>query len=873
MGDPALCMQIRRLRYRAAVPILLDVALRGRPSVPVRTFSTPLRQRIRGPRRRGTTTRTNAMTIAKSRPPIAPGETRAYPVLPLRDIVVFPHMIVPLFVGREKSIKALEEVMRSDTFILLATQKNASDDDPATDSIYETGTLASVLQLLKLPDGTVKVLVEGAARAKVLRYTDRGEYFEGDGLVLADSSGEQVEAEALARSVINEFENYVKLNKKVSPEVVGVVQQIEDYAKLADTVASHLAVKIPEKQTILEIPSVTERLEKVLGLMESEISVLQVEKRIRTRVKRQMEKTQREYYLNEQMKAIQKELGDEEGKDELAELEDKIKKTKLSKEAREKAIHELKKLRQMSPMSAEATVVRNYLDWLLSIPWNKKSKVKKDLKAAQEILDADHFGLEKVKERIVEYLAVQQRANKLTGPILCLVGPPGVGKTSLGKSIARATGREFVRVSLGGVRDEAEIRGHRRTYIGSMPGKVIQSMRKAKSSNPLFLLDEIDKMGADFRGDPSSALLEVLDPEQNSTFNDHYLEVDYDLSSVMFITTANTLNIPAPLMDRMEIIRIAGYTEDEKVEIARKHLIPAAVTKHGLDAKEWSIDDDALLLLIRRYTREAGVRNLERELSTLARKAVKELMISKKKSVKVTEKSLEEFLGVPKYRYGEIESDDQVGIVTGLAWTDVGGELLTIEGVMMPGKGKMTVTGNLRDVMKESISAAASYVRSRAVGFGIEPPKFDKRDIHVHVPEGATPKDGPSAGVAMATAIVSVFTGIPVRRDIAMTGEVTLRGRVLPIGGLKEKLLAALRGGIKKVLIPEENAKDLAEIPDNIKKNLEIVPVSRMDEVLARALVRKPEPIEWDEEKAKPTETSVSTEPAVEEDSSTLTAH
>jgi len=813
------------------------------------------------------------MTSAKPKPPLIPGQSRAYPVLPLRDIVVFPHMIVPLFVGREKSIKALEEVMRSDTFILLATQKNASDDDPATGAIYEIGTLASVLQLLKLPDGTVKVLVEGAARAKVERYTDRAEYYEAAALVLADSTGEQVEAEALSRSVVNEFENYVKLNKKVSPEVVGVVQQIEDYAKLADTVASHLAVKIPDKQLILETASVTERLEKVLGLMESEISVLQVEKRIRTRVKRQMEKTQREYYLNEQMKAIQKELGDEEGKDELAEIEEKIKKTKLSKEAREKATHELKKLRQMSPMSAEATVVRNYLDWLLSIPWNKKTKVKKDLKLAQEILDNDHFGLEKVKERIVEYLAVQQRANKLTGPILCLVGPPGVGKTSLGKSIARATGRDFVRVSLGGVRDEAEIRGHRRTYIGSMPGKVVQSMRKAKSSNPLFLLDEVDKMGADFRGDPSSALLEVLDPEQNHTFNDHYLEVDYDLSHVMFITTANTLNIPPPLMDRMEIIRIAGYTEDEKVEIARKHLIPHATAKHGLDAKEWAIDDEALLLVIRRYTREAGVRNLERELSTLIRKAVKELILSKTKSITVEAKTVADYLGVPKFRYGEVEDEDQIGVVTGLAWTDVGGELLTIEAAMMPGKGKMIVTGNLRDVMKESISAAASYVRMRAVAFGIEPPRFDKKDIHVHVPEGATPKDGPSAGVAMVSAIVSVMTGIPIRRDVAMTGEITLRGRVLPIGGLKEKLLAASRGGMKTVLIPEENAKDLIEIGDSIKKGLDIVPVSRMDEVLARALVRKPEPIEWDEEKAKPTETSVSTEPAVEADSSTLTAH
>jgi ATP-dependent Lon protease len=796
------------------------------------------------------------MTTAKPRPTLQPGETRAYPVLPLRDIVVFPHMIVPLFVGREKSIKALEEVMRSDTFILLATQKNASDDDPKTDSIYETGTLASVLQLLKLPDGTVKVLVEGATRARVLKYTDRADYYEADATVIVDDAGERVEAEAMARSVVNEFEGYVKLNKKVSPEVVGVVQQIEDYAKLADTVASHLAVKISDKQDILETASVTQRLEKVLGLMESEISVLQVEKRIRTRVKRQMEKTQREYYLNEQMKAIQKELGDEDGKDELAELEEKIKKTKLSKEAREKANHELKKLRQMSPMSAEATVVRNYLDWLLSIPWNKKSKVKKDLNGAEKILDADHFGLEKVKERIVEYLAVQQRANKLTGPILCLVGPPGVGKTSLGKSIAKATGREFVRVSLGGVRDEAEIRGHRRTYIGSMPGKIIQSMRKAKTSNPLFLLDEIDKMGADFRGDPSSALLEVLDPEQNHTFNDHYLEVDYDLSNVMFITTANTLNIPAPLMDRMEIIRIAGYTEDEKVEIARKHLIPAAVAKHGLDPKEWSVNDEGLLKLIRRYTREAGVRSLEREISTLIRKAVKELMTSKKKSIAVTAENINDYLGVEKYRYGEIEAEDLVGVVTGLAWTDVGGELLTIEATSMTGKGRMTVTGNLRDVMKESISAAASYVRSRAVAFGIEPPQFDKKDIHVHVPEGATPKDGPSAGVAMVTAIVSVMTGIPVRRDVAMTGEITLRGRVLPIGGLKEKLLAAARGGMKTVLIPEENAKDLVEISDTIKKGLEIVPVTRMDEVLKRALVRPPEPIEWDETKHVPAERS-----------------
>src|SRR5579859_6444251 len=811
------------------------------------------------------------MTTPKPRPTIVHGESHSYPVLPLRDIVVFPNIIVPLFVGREKSIRALEEVMKNDALIMLATQKNASDDDPTPDSIYETGTLASVLQLLKLPDGTVKVLVEGLERARVQKYSARSEYYEATATALADTDATSVEAEALARSVVSDFESYVKLNKKISAEVVGVVQAITDFAKLGDTVASHLAVKIADRQAILETLSVTARLEKVLGLMESEISVLQVEKRIRSRVKRQMEKTQREYYLNEQMKAIQKELGDDEGRDELADLEEKIAKTKLSKEAREKAQHELKKLRQMSPMSAEATVVRNYLDWLLSIPWNKKSKVKKDLEQAQAILDADHYGLEKVKDRIVEYLAVQSRANKLTGPILCLVGPPGVGKTSLGKSIARATGREFVRVSLGGVRDEAEIRGHRRTYIGSMPGKVIQSMRKAKSSNPLFLLDEVDKMGADFRGDPSSALLEVLDPEQNHAFNDHYLEVDYDLSSVMFITTANTLNIPPPLMDRMEIIRIAGYTEDEKVEIARKHLIPHAIVKHGLEPKEWSVDDAALLTIIRRYTREAGVRNLERELSTLIRKAVKELTIKKTASVQITGKNLADYLGVPKFRYGEVEDEDQVGVVTGLAWTDVGGELLTIEAAMVPGKGKMTVTGNLRDVMKESISAAASYVRMRAVAFGIEPPSFDKRDIHVHVPEGATPKDGPSAGVAMVTAIVSVLTGIPVHREIAMTGEITLRGRVLPIGGLKEKLLAALRGGIKTVLIPEENAKDLVEINDSIKSGLDIIPVSRMDEVLARALTRKPEPIVWDEATAKPVD--VPEQPVVEEDSSGLTAH
>ncbi|MDW6021455.1 endopeptidase La [Mesorhizobium sp. BAC0120] len=771
-----------------------------------------------------------------------------FAVLPLRDIVVFPHMIVPLFVGREKSIKALEEVMGAEKQILLATQKNAADDDPEPDAIYDVGTLANVLQLLKLPDGTVKVLVEGAARAKITAFTDKIDFHEARATVLEEPAEEEVEIEALARSVVSDFENYVKLNKKISPEVVGAASQIDDYSKLADTIASHLAIKIPEKQEMLGTLSVKDRLEKAMGFMEAEISVLQVEKRIRSRVKRQMEKTQREYYLNEQMKAIQKELGEgEDGRDEAAEIEERIKKTKLSKEAREKAEAELKKLRTMSPMSAEATVVRNYLDWLLSIPWGKSSKVKRDLNYAQEVLDADHYGLDKVKDRIVEYLAVQARQKKLKGPILCLVGPPGVGKTSLGKSIAKATGREFVRMALGGVRDEAEIRGHRRTYIGSMPGKVIQSMKKAKKSNPLFLLDEIDKMGMDFRGDPSSALLEVLDPEQNSTFMDHYLEVEYDLSSVMFVTTANTLNIPPALMDRMEIIRIAGYTEDEKVEIAKRHLMPKVVRDHALQPKEFSVSDDALRAIIQTYTREAGVRNLERELMKLGRKAVTEILRSKKKSVKVTPDNLADYLGVPRFRYGRAETDDQVGVVTGLAWTEVGGELLTIEGVMMPGKGRMTVTGNLKDVMKESISAAASYVRSRAIDFGIEPPIFDKKDIHVHVPEGATPKDGPSAGVAMATAIVSVLTGIPVRADVAMTGEITLRGRVLPIGGLKEKLLAALRGGIKKVLIPEENAKDLADIPDNVKSGLEIIPVSRVGEVLSHALLRMPEPIEWSE--------------------------
>ncbi len=777
------------------------------------------------------------------------GSQKTFPVLPLRDIVVFPHMIVPLFVGREKSIRALEEVMRTDGQILLATQKSANEDEPNADDIFEVGTLGQILQLLKLPDGTVKVLVEGRSRALVTKYAERDDFYEADATPVEDVLGDAVEIQALMRSVISEFENYVKLNKKISAEVVASIAQTTEASKLADTVASNLSIKISEKQTLLETLDVRGRLEAVLGVMEGEISVLQVETRIRTRVKRQMEKTQREYYLNEQMKAIQKELGDDDGKDDLSELEDKIKKTALSKEAREKANNELKKLKQMSPMSAESAIVRNYLDWLLSIPWGAKGKVKKDLDHAEHILEAEHYGLEKVKERILEYLAVQQRSNKLKGPILCLVGPPGVGKTSLAKSIAKATGREYVRMALGGVRDEAEIRGHRRTYIGSMPGKVIQSMRKTKKTNPLFLLDEIDKMGQDFRGDPSSALLEVLDPEQNSTFSDHYLEVDYDLSNVMFITTANTLNIPPALMDRMEVIRIAGYTEDEKLEIAKRHLIPEQMKRHGLKTEEWSITDEGLRSVIRVYTREAGVRNLEREIANLCRKSVKKIISSKGTvvSIAIDDTNVGDYLGVQKYRFGQAELEDQVGVVTGLAWTEVGGELLTIEAIPMPGKGKMTVTGNLRDVMKESISAAASYVRSRAVDYGLKPPLFDKRDVHVHVPEGATPKDGPSAGIGMATAIVSAMTGIPVHRDIAMTGEVTLRGRVLPIGGLKEKLLAALRGGIKKVLIPEDNAKDLADIPDNVKNGLEIVPVSRVEEVLRHALVRMPVPIVWEE--------------------------
>lgn len=772
-----------------------------------------------------------------------------YPVLPLRDIVVFPHMIVPLFVGREKSVRALEDVMREDKQILLVTQKDAGLDDPSVKDLYEIGTVATVLQLLKLPDGTVKVLVEGGKRAEISGFADNPEFFQAYAAVREEADEDDSELEALARSVVTQFEQYIKLNKKIPPEVLVSVNQIEEPAKLADTVASHLSLKISEKQELLETTLVGDRLERIFGFMESEIGVLQVEKKIRNRVKRQMEKTQREYYLNEQLKAIQKELGEgEDGKDEASEIEEKLNKAKMPKEAKEKAQAELKKLRNMSPMSAEATVVRNYLDWMVSIPWNKRSRVLLDLKKAKKVLDKEHYGLEKVKEHILEYLAVQARVKKVKGPILCLIGPPGVGKTSLGKSIANATGRTFVRMSLGGVRDESEIRGHRRTYIGSMPGKIIQGMKKAKYSNPLFLLDEIEKMGSDFRGDPASALLEVLDPEQNSTFNDHYLEVDYDLSDVMFVTTANSLRMQQPLLDRMEIIRISGYTEDEKVEIAKRHLIPKQVKESGLRKGEWSISDDALRDLIRYYTREAGVRSLERELAKLARKATKRIMLENLKTVRVTPRTLGKYAGIRKFRYGETEGEDQVGVVTGLAYTEFGGDLLQIESVTVPGKGNMKTTGKLGEVMTESIQAATSFVRSRATQFGIKPTLFQKRDIHVHVPEGATPKDGPSAGVGMVTSVVSVLTGNPVRRDVAMTGEITLRGRVLAIGGLKEKLLAALRGGVKTVLIPQENEKDLEDIPDNVKRGMEIIPVSHVDEVLSHALVNPLVPIEWEEE-------------------------
>jgi ATP-dependent Lon protease len=771
-----------------------------------------------------------------------------YPVLPLRDIVVFPHMIVPLFVGREKSVRALEDVMQDDKQILMLTQKNATQDEPTREDLFTFGTVGTILQLLKLPDGTVKVLVEGSHRAKVVRFAENPDFFQAFAEPVEEFIGDQGELGALQRAAVGQFDQYIKLNKKIPPEVMVAVNQIDDPSKLADTIAAHLVLKIPEKQEILEITTTTARLEKIFGHMEGEIGVLQVEKKIRTRVKKQMEKSQRDYYLNEQMKAIQKELGEtEDGKSETDELESKINKTKLSKEAKEKSLAELKKLRAMPPMSAESTVVRNYLDWMLGIPWEDRTRVRKDIVKAQEILNEDHFGLEKVKDRILEYLAVQQRQNKIKGPILCLLGPPGVGKTSLGKSIARATGRNFVRMSLGGVRDESEIRGHRRTYIGSMPGKIIQGMKKAKSSNPLFLLDEIDKLGSDWRGDPSSALLEVLDPEQNHAFSDHYMEVDYDLSDVMFVCTANTLRMPQPLLDRMEIIRLSGYTEDEKVEIAEGHLIPKAFKDHGLKKNELTIGEDALRDIVRYYTREAGVRNMEREIANLSRKALKDILVKKDETIQITSGNLEKYAGVKKFRYGEVEPEDLVGVTTGLAWTEVGGELLTIEAVALPGKGRITTTGKLGDVMKESVQAAESYVKARAIVFGIKPTLMDKRDIHVHVPEGATPKDGPSAGVAMVTSIVSVLTGIPVRKDVAMTGEITLRGRVLPIGGLKEKLLAALRGGITTVLIPKENERDMAEIPDNVKKGMTILYMNTVDEVLKHALTKPLTPIEWDE--------------------------
>ncbi|MBY0501302.1 MAG: endopeptidase La [Alphaproteobacteria bacterium] len=758
-------------------------------------------------------------------------------------------MVIPLFVGRDKSIQALDVVMGTDQKVALLSQRNPSIDNPTTKDIYTVGTLAKVLQLLRLPDGTVKVLLEGETRIKVSKFLTNPNFFEAVINPFVEELGPEQEMQALIRTLIAQFEQYVKLQKKIPNDLTSSITQISDPSKLSDVVAAHLGFKLEEKQALLEMPNVSARLEKVINFMEGEIGVMQAEKRIRSRVKRQMEKTQREYYLNEQLKAIQKELGEgEEGKDDLTELEEKIKKTKLSKPAKEKAMSEFKKLRQMSPMSAEATVVRNYLDWLLEIPWEVQTRIKKDLKSAEKILNEDHYGLEKVKERIIEYLAVQNRVGKLHSPILCLVGPPGVGKTSLGKSVARATGRNFVRMSLGGVRDEAEIRGHRRTYIGSMPGKIIQGMKKAKTVNPLFLLDEIDKLGADWRGDPTSALLEVLDPEQNNTFNDHYLEIDYDLSNVLFITTANTLNMPQPLMDRMEIIRISGYTEDEKVQIARMHLIPKQMKVHGLKKSEFSLTEAAIRELIRTYTLEAGVRNLERELANLCRKAVRHLSSPKHKILKITTKNLSKFAGVPRYRHGEADLEDTVGVSTGLAWTEVGGELLSIEAVMLPGKGKMQITGKLGEVMQESVQAAASYVKSKAPQFGIEPPLFEKRDIHIHVPEGATPKDGPSAGVAMCTSIVSVLTGIPVRKDVAMTGEITLRGRVLPIGGLKEKLLAALRGRIKTVVIPKDNEKDLAEIPSNVKKGLKIIPVSRVEEVLRIALKEPLQPITWTEE-------------------------
>ncbi len=773
-----------------------------------------------------------------------------YPVLPLRDIVVFPHMIVPLFVGRDKSVAALEAAMADDKEIFLVAQLDPAQDDPGRDDLYDTGVSAEVMQLLKLPDGTVRVLVAGKERGQLATLTEDGPYLTATVDPVEEQPVEGAETTALMRSVVDQFENYAKLNRKLPAETAVQLSEIEEASRLADAVAGNIAVKVADKQSLLVETDPRKRLEMVFAFMEGELGVLQVEKKIRSRVKRQMEKTQREYYLNEQLKAIQRELGNEgeEGEgDEIAELTQKIATLKLSKEARAKATAELKKLKTMAPMSAEATVVRNYLDVLLGLPWGKKSKLKKDLVEAEAVLDADHYGLEKVKDRIIEYLAVQARTNKLKGPILCLVGPPGVGKTSLGKSIAKATGREFIRQSLGGVRDEAEIRGHRRTYIGSLPGKVVSNLKKAGTSNPLFLLDEIDKLGQDFRGDPSSALLEVLDPEQNSKFNDHYLEIDVDLSDIMFVTTANSLNLPQPLLDRMEIIRLEGYTEDEKLEIAKGHLLEKQIEAHGLKAGEFTLTDEGLRELIQKYTREAGVRTLEREIAKLARKALRRILEGKTESVTITAENLHEFAGVPKYRHGLGEEEHQIGAVTGLAWTEVGGELLTIESVTVPGKGAIKLTGKLGDVMKESAETAMSFIKARAPSYGIKPSLFARKDVHVHLPEGAVPKDGPSAGIGLVTAIISTLTGVPVRREIAMTGEVTLRGRVLPIGGLKEKLLAALRGGITTVLIPQENEKDLVEIPANIREGLKIIPVSHVDEVLKLALVDPLVAIDWTE--------------------------
>ena len=771
------------------------------------------------------------------------------PLIPLRDIVVFPNMVAPLFVGRDKSVKALENAMDTDKNIILVTQKDSSMDEPQSDDIYSIGTLGKILQLLRLPDGTVKVLIEGGQRVTIKNFKTNGEYIEANyTLILDDEKIDKIEEKALLRTSLEQFDAYTKLNKKISSDVLSTLNDISNVSKMSDTISSHLNITLSEKQALLEQLSPSQRIEKVLEFIENDLSVIKVEKKIRTRVKRSMEKTQKEYYLNEQMKAIQKELAEEdEDKDEIEEFEEKIKKIKLSKEAKIKAKSELKKLKGMGPTSAESSVVRNYIDWLISIPWKKFTKVKYDLNDAEKILNEDHFGLDKVKERIIEYLAVQTRTKKLKGPIICLVGAPGVGKTSLGKSLARATGRNFVRISLGGVRDESEIRGHRRTYIGSMPGKIIQSLKKSKSSNPLFLLDEIDKIGADWRGDPASALLEVLDPEQNSTFNDHYLDVDYDLSDVMFVTTANSLNMPRPLLDRMEIINLSGYLENEKIEIAKRHLINKQLDRNGLKKEEWTISDDALGDLIKYYTREAGVRGLEREIASLCRKAIKEIVKGKKTKVNVNQDNLEEYAGIRKYKHGLADKENLLGITTGLAYTDFGGDLLSIEAVTMAGKGRQQITGQLGDVMKESVQAATSYVRSRAIDFGIEPPVFERKDIHVHVPEGATPKDGPSAGAAIAISMISALTGIPVRCDVAMTGEISLRGRIMPIGGLKEKLLAASRGGIKKVLIPIDNEKDLKEVHDDIKNNLELILVTHLDDVIEHALEKKPSPIKWDE--------------------------